>query len=54
MASSLVSNPPDQNFATRLDPILHVLERHGLLEKEPLVAQRYEYPLTDDGRVLLV
>ncbi|SER17732.1 PadR family transcriptional regulator [Natrinema salaciae] len=37
----------------RLDPTLHVLVDHGLLEKRRLEALRYEYPLTDDGRALL-
>jgi len=40
---------------TRLDPNLHVLVGHGLLEKRRrLEAHRYVYPLTDDGRALLI
>jgi len=39
---------------TRLDPNLHVLVGHGLLEKRRLEAHRYVYPLTDDGLALLI
>ncbi|MFC6767063.1 PadR family transcriptional regulator [Natrinema soli] len=39
---------------TRLDPNLRVVVGRGLLEKQRLEANQDEYPLTDDGRALLI